>query len=237
MTTFPYGYGSARLTWAQLEQQRTVARLHPEVRKRARALFEHLASLGVPLGVGTGWRVQPSGRPGFASPGNSYHESFPSGSSNANALAIDTVPATSWDAMELHLDRFGLRSFRHVNHEPWHIQPVEVPTSRRWATSCPPLNTWHGAGGVAGPPTPATPSVPSATLRQGDEGLRVIHLQNICRFWRWCSWGWDGRYGPQTVIAVRTMQTALGAGVDGVYGQRTRASLVAFLAAMARLAA
>ena len=232
--SFPYGYSGQTVTEQQLATKRTWVRLHPEMRRRALALFKHLADKGVPLGVGTGWRVQPAGRAGFASPGNSYHESFPSGSSAANALAIDTVPASSWNAMEVELGRFGLRSFRHVNNEPWHIQPSEIRTSRNWATVCPTLSHPALPGGSL-PVVMPTPSTPAPTLRKGASGLGVIHLQNICHFWGWRVAKWDGYFDHWTEGNVKVMQNAFHITADGVYGPQTRQKLIEFLRYMQSL--
>lgn len=136
MTTYPYGYGSDRLTRAQLEQLTTVNKLHPEMWRRYFALIDFAASKGVPLGVGCGWRIQPTNAgPQFAPPGNSNHEGFPANGTAGGAVAIDTVPTSSWDWMEGNLAKFGLRSFRNVNSEPWHIQPSEIPAGRSYRST------------------------------------------------------------------------------------------------------
>jgi len=133
MPLFPYGYGDSKLTQAQLEGCTTVAKLHPEMWRRYIALCNFAAAKGVPLGVGTGWRIQPSNAgPQFAKPGNSNHEGFPADGVHGGAVAIDTVPSASWDWMEQNLAAYGLRSFRNVNSEPWHIQPSEIPASRSY---------------------------------------------------------------------------------------------------------
>ncbi len=135
MITFPFGYAGTLYTWNALMLKRTVALLDPEFRRRVKALMHAAADAGVSLGIGTGWRVQPNPPPpGFAQPGNSNHESFPAGSGTGTAVAADMVPAENWDWMESRLGPFGLRSFRAVNGEPWHIQPIEIPASRRWRT-------------------------------------------------------------------------------------------------------
>jgi hypothetical protein len=163
MTTFPYGYErppdggpqgmGTMLTWDQMMGKTTVRNLHPEVRRRFKALIEFAATEGVPLGVGTAWRVQPNPPPpGFAQPGNSWHESCPVSPMSATALAIDTVPSTSWDWMERNCAAFGFRTFRAVNNEPWHIQPLEVSTSRKFATTLPQLTTWP----LPAPPPPSS---------------------------------------------------------------------------------
>lgn len=228
--TMPYGYGSSRVTEEQLRNKATFNRLHPEVQERFLAMSKFLASIGVPLGVGTGWRVQPANKPGFASPGNSWHEGVPV-SSQANALAIDAVPASSFDAMEMHCHKFGFRTFRHVNNEPWHIQPTEIPASRRWATTLPHLEIHHkpGAHDLTDQDFVQS-STPSPSLKQGDSGHRVAQLQNIIKFWKWGDIGnVDGNYGPRTLAAVKIMQAVLKVVVDGNYGPQTRAALVKFL--------
>jgi len=241
--SYPYGYGSEKVTQEQLNAKKTYRLLHPEVRRRFQALIEHLAAKGVPLGVGTGWRVQPQNKKGFAKPGNSYHEAFPAGTENANAMAIDTVPSSSWNQMELVLDDFGLRSFRNVNNEPWHIQPIEIPGSRRYATSPPPLKTWKLPGNPPpaqnvppSGPTTVAPSLPKPTLRKGDSGLGVRQLIDVLKFWKWypaanINDGNDGKFGTRTEVGVKAMQSSLGVSHDGIYGPQTAKALGVFVTA------
>ena len=153
---FPYGYAAdangvlgmgTMLTWEQMMTKKTVFLLHPEVRRRLHALIEYAASCGVPLGVGTGWRVQPNPPPaGFAKPGNSWHESCPVSPQSPSAFAIDTVPKPSWPWLGQHCAAYGFKVFTYVNNEPWHIQPLDIPTSRRYATTPPPLGLWNLPG-------------------------------------------------------------------------------------------
>jgi hypothetical protein len=188
VTAFPYGYtGSPQgmgllLTWDELMAKSTVNRLHPEFLRRVRRLCEYAARDGVPLGVGTGWRVQPSGPngsalPGFAKPGNSNHESFPAGSGAANAVAADMVPNTAWPWLQQNCISFGLRTFANVNNEPWHIQPAEITASRNWRTApwdldeidLPPAVDDPAPGpdpGQVGPPPPPPPPPPAAPTLQ-----------------------------------------------------------------------
>ena len=98
----PYGYSGRTITEDALKAKHTFNRLHPEMQRRFLGLSKALAAKGVPLGVGTGWRVQPTGKRGFASPGNSWHEGVPV-EAQANALAIDAVPSSSFNAMEMEL--------------------------------------------------------------------------------------------------------------------------------------
>jgi Putative peptidoglycan binding domain len=240
VTTYPYGYKAdsrgvlglgTMLTRAQLEAQQTVAKLNPEFWRRSIALFDAAAKAGVPLGPGTGWRVQPNPPPaGFAKPGNSNHEGFMS----VDAVAIDTVPNTSWDWMEKNAPAYGLRTFRYVNSEPWHIQPSDIPAGRSYRTT-----PWNLARfNLPGPP-PA-PRVPRPVLQKGDSGLAVRRLINQLKFWKWYPAAAmddknDGQYGRRTARGVRNMQTALKVPVTGIYDRRTARAFRRFLETMVKL--
>jgi Putative peptidoglycan binding domain len=240
-TTFPYGYRKdangvmgmgTMLTQSQLEAQQTVAKLHPEFWRRALALFQAAAKAKVPLGPGTGWRVQPNPPPpGFAKPGNSNHEGF----MEELAVAIDTVPEPSWNWMEKNCSAYGVRTFRYVNSEPWHIQPIEIPPGRNYRTT-----PWKLARfNLPGPP-PA-PRVPRPVLKRGDKGLGVRRLINQLKFWKWYPKEYlsdknDGSYGQRCVTGVKNMQRALKVPINGVYDNRTARALRNHNKAMADLA-
>ena len=242
MITFPYGYAAdsrgilgmgTMLTWDQMVTKTTVNRLHPEVQRRFKALIAHAQKQGVPLGPGTGWRVQPVNKPGFAQPGNSWHESTPVNPASATAFAIDTVPNISWNWMEANCARFGFRSFRAVNEEPWHIQPIEIPAGRSWATTPPKVQRFN----LPGQPTVV---VPRPVLRRGNESRQVRMLIDALKFWKWYPDRWmadtnNGQFGLRTENGVKEMQRALKQTVDGVYGVRTAAAYKRFLEAMAKL--
>lgn len=160
--TFPYGYAGSpqgmgtQLTIAQYETMTTVRKLNFEFWRRTKALMEYAATQGVPLGVGTGWRIQPSNPgPGFAQPGNSNHEGFPADGVSGGAVAADMVPSTSWGWMQSKLPLWGLRSFQFVNNEPWHIQPLEIPASRSFRKEPWVLQVWPLPGQQPPPPPPA----------------------------------------------------------------------------------
>lgn len=168
----PQGTGSM-LPMEQVEARTTVQRLHPEFWRRVKRMMEYANAAGVVLGVGTGWRVQPSGRPGFAEPGNSYHEGFmpngtsrPNGVDDRNAMAADMVIDQAWGWMGANCHRFGLVDFSDVNDEPWHVQPVEIPRSRNFATRMPALNVF---------PLPPSPFEGEFTVTpQDDAAIREI---------------------------------------------------------------
>lgn len=60
-----------------------------------------------------------SGAPA-APPGRSMHEV---------GLAADLVGDMDWIVKNAH--KYGLKHFKSVNNEPWHVQPVELPNSRK----------------------------------------------------------------------------------------------------------
>lgn len=150
---YPYGYAGAQVTMAQLETKQTVRQANFEFWRRVRGLMEFAAANGVPLGVGTCWRVQPTnGGPGFASPGNSNHEGFPADGTSGGAVACDMVPTSSWGWMNANEWKFCLRDFANVNSEPWHIQPSDIPASRNYRRAPWVLNTCTFKD--SGPPSP-----------------------------------------------------------------------------------
>jgi GH25 family lysozyme M1 (1,4-beta-N-acetylmuramidase) len=186
----------------------TVARLHPEFRRRVIALMKFAAMNGKALGVGTGWRIQPDPPPpGFARPGNSNHESFPAGSNSPTAVAADMVPNSSWNWMEANVAKFGLKTFRNVNNEPWHIQPVEIPNSRNWRRdpwSLPAFNLPAVVDpGVEQPPPPAT-----------DDYVKVIDTS---------AWQFPGFDSAAMTLPANTtppdLAKAKALGVSGVYAR------------------
>ena len=237
MTTFPYGYArpagggpqgmGTMLTWDQMMTKTTVNNMHPELQRRFKALIEHAASQGVPLGVGTAWRVQPNPPPaGFAKPGNSWHESCPVDPRTQTALAIDTVPNISWDWMERNVAAFGLRTFRNVNNEPWHVQLAEMPASRKLAKSLPTLHSWGVPDQLPSPPP--TPGIPEwvawvmdnqPVLVKGNNGVNVRRMQHLLAADGFLDQAntenYDGRFGSGTEAALNRFKQAAGGAADG----------------------
>jgi len=246
---FPYGYSrpydggpqgmGVMLTWEEMLIKKTVNHLHPEVQRRLHALIHTAYELGIPLGVGTGWRVQPDPPPaGFAKPGNSWHESCPTNPQSRTALAIDMVPNVSWNWMEEHCGSFGFRTFRNVNREPWHIQPTEISASRRYATSLPALYTWDlpDLPNVTPPPPVEPPPVvvvtpPSTgvftvqgyrkTVKQGSNGKMAKMCQQQINLLSGQGVVEDGDFGPQSVNALKNIQSLFGLTADGICGAQT----------------
>jgi len=258
MTTFPYGYSGTPqgmgqlLTWDELMTKATVTRLHPEFLRRVRAMCEAAATESVPLGIGTGWRIQPVDQPGFASPGNSNHEGFaPDG---RGAVAADMVPSPSWDWMEARCAAFGLRTFRDVNGEPWHVQPAEIPAGRDHRTAPWDLATF-ALPGPDDPPAPVDPAVVAEALaapppfdplsgqwslwplnpgksviHAGSNGDAVSYCQGVINLKAGGGCDVDGTFGGQTEHRVRDLQNLFHLTVDGRVGRQTWGA-IDFLAA------
>lgn len=184
MTTYTVGYGKppAQLSLSQLNLRGDWAKLHPEFRRRLLALMD--ASAGK-VGFGGGWRSSaaqellfrtrytPSDRPpgiswagqywtlkpgnaSAAPPGMSFHESTIDGL----AVAADMIGDLAW--MGAHAVEFGLRDFSDVNDEPWHVQPSELPNSRRTYNVNPARFPLLG-------PTPKPPPAPTPVPPQEDD--------------------------------------------------------------------
>lgn len=172
LPTYPDGYSGGRRTMAQIKARWDVQLLDPEFRRRVLAMMRAARKAGHDLGIGgagrttagqtslflqrhyqvssdgccmwAGGRYQlRSGMAHAAPPGRSYHEpTTPIG----GALAVDLIGDLAW--AESNCGWFGLRSFKLVGNEPWHFQPVEVPTARSGYLSAThhPLQRWIKKG-------------------------------------------------------------------------------------------
>jgi hypothetical protein len=263
MSVYMTGYAGATMTREQLLSWSVWLRFEPEFRRRLLALMDECIAAGKNIGVGGGWRSSAAQRnlflsryiveddsdytgdvfwegkfwerkPGVANaapPGLSYHEPC---TPEGFCLAVDMIGDV------LFADKFaakhGLRHFGDINGEPWHLQPSEIPNSRRnFKSDMVPL---HIFGGTPVPPTPKPPKpiiiVPAPTLKLvkpiNMTGPEVAKLQQVMQFWGWypktskC----DGWFGPITHDAVVRMQFALKIVADGIYGPITAAKYKAF---------
>jgi hypothetical protein len=189
-----YGYTlpTPRLTIVELERRQTWLGLDPEFRRRLIAMFD---ASGGKVGIGGGWRSaaqqealfrsrytpfdSPPGtlwesqywrkNPGVAPstpPGRSYHED----STLGGAIAADLIG--DLDIAHRLGPTFGLRDLADVNNEPWHFQPIEVPTARRNHDGRPiPVWTIPGTVPPAKPPVrPITEDDDMVSLYQPDDG-------------------------------------------------------------------
>lgn len=182
-TLYPYGYSDQKLTMAQTEAKLTVKNAHKEFWRRLKRM---MVDSGGKIGVGTLWRstdvqrsvfldrhyVVPSGgcclfegrhyqlKKGVAHaapPGRSFHEAVFYG----YAAACDVVGDLAW--MHANEAKYGLKDFRTVGNEPWHIQFAELPNSvTAWiAAGRPTPKIWDLPGEPTIPHPPEKPPLPA----------------------------------------------------------------------------
>lgn len=154
--TYPSGYAGASQTWAAIRLRWDVRALNPEFRRRVHRMMLEANKQGVSLGIGGGARsaattdvefrrrhyVDPvngsifylgvywsrhSWAAPLAPPDRTWHADT---ATATGAVAADMVGDLKW--MDANAGWFGLRTFTNVGtvKEPWHCQPVEIPTAR-----------------------------------------------------------------------------------------------------------
>jgi peptidoglycan hydrolase-like protein with peptidoglycan-binding domain len=252
MTDYPT-YGDQRATIDNIVSSKTFQGMHPRMQELVRALIE--ASDGS-VGLGQGLRdpkqqlqmflsrhvPDPNGShtydgkrwsrlPGMAAaapPGSSMHEI---------GLAADMTGDMGW--LRDNVARFDLQTFENVNHEPWHVQPAELPRGRSAYEKQPAwgLPPWSGSGETATPSalgsvpaiTSSAPLTPAFIARPGDTGPAVVVLlealiangllpdSSVTR---------DGIYGPEPTRIVEEFQRSRGLVVDGMVGPQTWGALL-----------
>ncbi len=193
--TYPWGYQGARLSLAEMETRSTWNLIDPEMRRRVVAMMDAAQDVGVTLGVGGGARttaeqtalflsryatcpcpsivvwngkcwVHVSGA-SAAPPGDSYHEvTTPEG----YALALDMIGDMAW--LHVHGPWFGVHDFGAINNEAWHIQPIEIPNSRREYVAGRDALMYFA---LPGPPIPPIPPAPQS---KDDMNIAVMTLVN-----------------------------------------------------------
>lgn len=140
----PYGYNGKRISLSELKNKSDFQSLHPRFKGRLLEMMRVNPNVGVGGGTrdpsaqenmfrsryrptneetniywdGTYWE-HVSGA-AAAPPGRSMHEI---------GLAADLVGDLEW--MNANADKFGLKHFAGVNNEPWHVQPADLPNSRK----------------------------------------------------------------------------------------------------------
>jgi peptidoglycan hydrolase-like protein with peptidoglycan-binding domain len=266
MVTYPTY--SARVGLDVITRSKNFAGMHPTMQERVRALME---DSGGKVGWGQGVRTpqqqlqlflerhspDPHGtivydgqtysrHPGVAAavpPGRSMHEV---------GLAADMAGDFDW--LGKNVGRFGLMTFAEVNHEPWHVQPVELPKGRqqyeqlgsKWgayptynseakspeaarmapsAAAATPSST-VSASGAAAPPT----LTPALVARPGDAGpaARLLMEALIARgVLADAAASRDGNYGEDDKEIVLQFQRDNGLTVDGEVGPQTWSKLLA----------
>jgi hypothetical protein len=129
---------------ADIKQRASFKSLHPTMQNRLLAMMRENPNVG----FGEGKRSGDSQRQMFLSRhrrtskktniywDGSYWERYqgaaaapPGRSMHEIGLAADLTGDTDW--VVRNAARFGLKHFANVNNEPWHVQPAELPNSRR----------------------------------------------------------------------------------------------------------
>lgn len=264
------GYAGSTRTESSLLAWTVWQRFDPEFRRRLKALMDASIDAGHPVGIGGGWRSTEAQRNLFLSryhkeddrdltgsvywnqqwwekndgaapaapPGVSYHEST---TRDGLCLAVDMIGDLTW--MTANCGKFGLIHFGNINGEKWHLQPAEIPHSRRnySASLHEPLPVWPMSSVAPTPPSPPKPIVvvPQPTIRLREpyqSGKNVASLQQVMTFWGWYKSAVDGWAGPKTIEAIKAMQKTLRLTQDGVYGTITAAAYKKFAEQMAEIA-
>jgi len=140
----PYGYNGSKISLTELKSKPDFNKLNPRFSKRLLQMMRANPNVG----IGGGTRSSASQETMFKSryrrteeetgifwdgsywehvsgaaaapPGRSFHEI---------GLAADLVGDLDW--MNAHAHEFGLKHFAGVNNEPWHVQPSDLPNSRK----------------------------------------------------------------------------------------------------------
>lgn len=269
--TYVIGYSGTVVSRSRFLKWKHVTSMVPEFGRRVVALIDASILAGTPVGIGSSFRshegteslflqrhhvVEPNergcctyngvryalnkGMAHAAPPGRSYHEdnTTPDG-----VLAADLIGRLSF--VTKNASKFGLKEFSKIGNEPWHVQPIEIPTPRRLfrLDRDMPLKTWDLPGAV--PVVAPTPKVlapkPTLAWKRRNDTAQVRELQAQCNFFGWRdAYGRellvDGQLGALTDQAIRSMQRALGVLADGIYGPVTARALQKFLDLAARMA-
>lgn len=143
-TMVPYGYGGGKISLSELKNKPDFNKLNPKFKERLLQMMRANPNVGIGGGTrdssmqetmfksryrrtdketgifwdGSYWE-HVSGA-AAAPPGRSFHEI---------GLAADLVGDLDW--MNAHAHEFGLKHFAGVNNEPWHVQPADLPNSRK----------------------------------------------------------------------------------------------------------
>lgn len=247
-TLYPMFYGTRMVTLDVLRAT-FEPHMHPEAARRGFAFIESQGGL---FGVGGGYRppgTQPN-KPGFATPGKSFHEGqqFPSGLYYVAWDMVVVVPGSVHRAPRSHEVPWQGSQFSHdfgwhmnISTEPWHAQPIEIDGYDRWvADGRPDLELNYHIVGIDPLPQPPQPPVPptqppsegitveftSRYLSEGAVGSDVKFFQRQLNDIAGQGLVLDGYYGAKTTQAVRNWQTFFGLAVDGQLGPQTQRSII-----------
>jgi Putative peptidoglycan binding domain len=244
-TLYPSGYGIEMVTLAKFRAMHQ-PHMHPEAYRRGEAF---VVAQGGKFGVGGGYRApgtQPN-KPGFAPPGDSFHEGqrFPSGLYYAAWDMVIVNPGLKHRVPQwVEVPRQGTPAAKNcgmhmnVSTEAWHMQPVELDGHDSWVKhGCPDLKFNYPVVGLPTEPVPdplpdpnvfdpqhglfgAFPSSAKAIIKLGAQGDLVKYMQGV-----FLKMGYaisvDGSWGAKTDGFVQWFQTAEGLTVDKIVGPKS----------------
>lgn len=180
-TLYPSGYGHDMLTLDELIDEHGVD-MHPEY---ARRLFAWIESQGGAIGIGDGWRPNPSDTSQASREGKSFHQTQRFGSGIYGFCAVDLVHvdgsnvhrAPYWSEVPVQggddAPIWGVHG--NVADEPWHMQPIEIDGYQSWCDNGRPDPVTN----YPLPTDPINPEVPDMPLTD-DEIDRIA-----ARVWNW----------------------------------------------------
>lgn len=162
-TTYPLGYGTTLVTMDAL-RARHAPKAHPEF---ARRLFAWIESKEGLIGIGSGWRANPSDTSAASKAGKSFHQDQRFASGFFGYSAVDLVArnpgkvhrAPSW-AESADAAPYGLHTFIQSPPEPWHMQCIEMRGYDTWVN--------------AGRPDPQFFPLPGTTPQPPEEFLDMV---------------------------------------------------------------
>jgi peptidoglycan hydrolase-like protein with peptidoglycan-binding domain len=262
MVMYPTYSGLVR--FEVIERAKNFTGMHPTMQERVRALME---DSGGKVGWGQGVRTpqqqlqlflerhspDPQGTIIWNGQTYSRHEGVaaalpPGHSMHEIGLAADMAGDFAW--LGSNVGRFGLMTFADVNHEPWHVQPVELPKGRqqyeeqgsKWG-ALPSYNTEAKTSAVAAQTQTASPTngsgasspaaaptlTPALVARPGDAGpaARLLMEALIARgVHPDAPASRDGNYGADDKELVLQFQRENGLTVDGEVGPQTWSKLL-----------
>jgi peptidoglycan hydrolase-like protein with peptidoglycan-binding domain len=252
---YPIFYGTRLVPFNVLEAT-FAPQMHPEGwRRHANFIKFH----GGKFGIGSGFRppgTQPSDKPGFAKPTQSFHEwqIFPSGKFY---IALDYVVVNPgyvhrsplWGEVPIQGTQPAIDFGVHMNvgepgskgSEPWHGQPVEIDGWGTWVVHGRPDIRSNYPIAIGNPrPQPPQPPVPpnplptkeikvefnSRVLRQGSVGPDVKFFQRIMNDIAGQGLLLDGHFGAKTTASVKSWQRLFELTEDGILGAATQKSMI-----------
>lgn len=222
---FPSGYGTSMVSLDELFRRHHQDKMHPEFARRLRLWLE---AQGGRVGIGGSWRAVQPVKPGFAPPGQSFHQSQSFAGGRVAFCAVDLVHVNpggkhrspTWAEVPKQGTAEARRWSLHCNvdKEPWHMQPIEIDGFSSWVRGG--RKDFSVMTVIPVAPEPVKPpalvfAYPGAPVRLGSKGDAVKLIQAVVGATQ------DGDFGVATQRRVQAWQKSRGLTADGVVGPVT----------------